>query len=94
MTEADDQRMWNPPASRLAPATSGKTSIIRIKPASGSGWMVSLEGKPQVHHFVSYDLAMTYARLWATVSAPSALVEHDVYGLAMKRWTFARTDTC
>jgi hypothetical protein len=49
-------------------------NVFRVESAQPYGWIVYLDGFAKTHFFASRSLALTYAREWAKVNAPSRVV--------------------
>jgi hypothetical protein len=53
---------------------AGGVNVFRVESAEPYGWIVYLDGFAKTHFFISRSLALTYARDWAKVNAPSLIV--------------------
>ena len=53
---------------------TGGVNVFRVESAQPYGWIVYLDGSAKTHFFVSGSLALTYARAWAKVNAPSVIL--------------------
>jgi hypothetical protein len=53
---------------------AGGVNVFRVESAQPYGWIVYLDGFAKTHFFVSRSLALTYAREWAKVNAPSVIL--------------------
>ena len=53
---------------------TGGVNVFRVESAQPYGWIVYLDGSAKTHFFVSGSLALTYAREWAKVNAPSVIL--------------------
>jgi len=53
---------------------TGGVNVFRVESAQPYGWIVYLEGSTKTHFFPSSSLALTYAREWAKVNAPSVIL--------------------
>jgi hypothetical protein len=60
-----------PAASRRDP---GDVNVFRVESADPYGWIVYQDGFAKTHFFTGRSLALSYAREWAKVNAPSRLL--------------------
>ena len=63
--------------SQKSPAVHQKAdsvNVFRVESAEPYGWIVYLDGFAKTHFFTGRSLALSYARDWAKVNAPSVIV--------------------
>lgn len=64
-------------------------NVFRVESAEPYGWIVYLDGFARTHFFTSRSLALTYARDWAKVNAPSLIVVVGADGQVERYQTLA-----
>ena len=78
--------------SQKLPAFHGKAdgvNVFRVESAEPYGWIVYQDGFAKTHFFTSRSLALTYARDWAKVNAPSLIVVVGADGQVERYQTLA-----
>ena len=77
------------PGQRTTVPASEAGRRILMFPGERHGWVVMIDDEPfERHSFVDRRLALEYAKGWAAVNRPSALVVLDEMGAPGQSWAF------
>jgi len=73
---------------RMALATKSKHTLVLVQPGVQRRWEVLLEGYVKSPQFSDRCLALSYAKMWASVNRPSKIRVSNLAGNVEHEWEF------